>query len=53
MVSSYRSALSRGWSAEQIFSYWSGQTGRLATYVIDSQREGETLFEVARRVGAL
>lgn len=52
MVRNYRSALSRGWSDEQIFLYWSGQTGILGTYMIDPQQGARTLFEVARFVGA-
>ncbi|MGZ8641524.1 MAG: hypothetical protein ACXWYF_08760 [Actinomycetota bacterium] len=53
MVRSYRSGSSRGWSDEQIFSYWNDQTGILGTYMIDPERDADTLFEVARIVGAL
>ncbi len=53
MVRSYRSALSRGWSDEQIFSYWRDQTGILGTVMIDPMRSAETLVSVARVVGAL
>jgi hypothetical protein len=53
MVRSYRSALSRGWSDEQIFSYWDDQTGSLGTYMVDPHRDAASLFEVARAVGAL
>jgi hypothetical protein len=52
MVRSYRSALSRGWSDDQIFAYWSGQTGILGTYMIDPPSGSNTLADVARFVGA-
>ncbi len=53
MVRSYRSALARGWSDERIFSYWKDQTGILGTVMIDPLRNAETLFSVARVVGAI
>jgi hypothetical protein len=53
MARSYRSALSRGWSEEQIFSYWNDQTGSRGTYMVGPPREADTLFEVARLIGAL
>jgi hypothetical protein len=53
MVRSYRSALSRDWSDERIFSYWNDQTGILGTVMIDPVRNAETLFSVARVVGAI
>jgi hypothetical protein len=53
MVRSYRSALARGWSDERIFSYWNDQTGILGTVMIDPMRSAETLFSVARVVGAV
>jgi len=45
--------LSRGWSDEQIFSYWDDQTGSLGTYMIDPKRRVDSLSEVARLVGLL
>lgn len=53
MVRSYRSALGRGWTDEQIFTYWKDQTGILGTVMIDPIRSAETLFSVARVVGAV
>ncbi len=52
MARSYRGALSRGWTEEQIFSYWKDLAGDVGTYKIASEDAG-SLFEVARRVGAL
>lgn len=52
MMRSYRSAVARGWTDEQIFSYWTDQTGILGTYMLDPERDAGTLFEVARVVGA-
>jgi hypothetical protein len=53
MMRSYRSAAARGWTDEQVFSYWTDQTGVLRTYMLDPERVAETLVEVARVVGAL
>jgi hypothetical protein len=53
MVRSYRGALARGWTDEGIFSYWDEQTGSLGTYMVDPQRPADSLFEVARVVGAI
>jgi len=53
MARSYRSALSREWSDERIFSYWNEQTGILGTVMIDPVRTAETLSSVARVVGAI
>ena len=53
MARSYRGALSRGWTDEQIFSYWEDQTGGLGTYMIDPDRRVDSLLEVARVVGLL
>jgi hypothetical protein len=53
MARSYRGALSRGWTDEQIFSYWEDQTGSLGTYMIDPDRRVDSLLEVARAVGLL
>ena len=53
MARSYRGALSRGWTDEQIFSYWDDQTGSLGTYMIDPNRRVDSLLEVARVVGLL
>jgi|GEM_PF-5521322 len=53
MVRSYRSALDRGWNHESIYGYWQRQVGASAGLMIDPQRHADTLFHVARRVGAL
>ena len=53
MARSYRGALSRGWTEERIFSYWEALSGDPGTYMIDPAEDAGSLFEVARRVGAL
>jgi len=53
MVRSFRSAQSRGWGPEQVYSYWRGQVGMAGKVMIDPQQHADTLFHVARRVGAL
>jgi hypothetical protein len=53
MVRSFRSALGREWSAEQVYTYWRKQVGMAGKVMIDPQQHADTLFHVARRVGAL
>jgi hypothetical protein len=53
MVRSLRSAQSRGWSIERIYAYWQAQVGVSGKLMIDPQQHADTLFEVARRVGAI
>ena len=53
MARSYRGAVSRGWTDEQIFGYWDDQTGSLGTYMIDPDRRVDSLLEVARVVGLI
>ncbi|MEA2580665.1 MAG: hypothetical protein QOE83_1557 [Actinomycetota bacterium] len=53
MVRSYRSALQRGWKAESIYAYWQRQVGASSGVMIDPQQHADTLFHVARRIGAL
>lgn len=53
MIRSFRGALARKWSEERIFSYWEGQAGSVGTYMVDPEQRSESLFHVARRVGAL
>ena len=53
MTRSYRGALDRGWTEERIFSYWQDQSGGAGSYVIDPVEDAGSLFEVARRVGAI
>jgi hypothetical protein len=53
MARSFRSAMGRGWTAEEIYRYWQHQVGATGTIMIDPQQHADTLFQVARRVGAL
>lgn len=53
MVRSFRSARGREWSPEQVYAYWRGQVGMAGRVMIDPQQHADTLFHVARRVGAL
>jgi len=53
MVRSFRGALVRGWTEQSIFSYWAGLAGAVGTYMVDPEQRAESLFQVARRVGAL
>jgi hypothetical protein len=53
LVRSYKSALDRGWDAERIYGYWQRQVGMAGKVMIDPQQHADTLFQVARRVGAL
>jgi len=53
MVRSVRSAVQRGWSHEEIYRWWQTQVGAVGQFMIDPQQHADTLFQVARRVGAL
>ncbi|MEX1263642.1 MAG: hypothetical protein WEE66_06860 [Actinomycetota bacterium] len=53
LMRSYRSGADRGWSAERTYAYWQGQVGIAGRFMIDPQQHADTLFQVARRVGAL
>ena len=53
MARSFKSAIARGWTAEEIYRYWQHQVGATGTIMIDPQQHADTLFHVARRVGAL
>jgi len=53
MARSFRSAVARGWTSEEIYRYWQHQVGAAGTIMIDPQQHADTLFQVARRVGAL
>jgi hypothetical protein len=53
LVRSYRSGDDRGWNPERIYAYWQGQVGMAGRFMIDPQQHADTLFQVARRVGAL
>jgi hypothetical protein len=53
MVRSFRSAIGREWSHEDVYTYWRHQVGMAGKVMIDPQQHADTLFHVARRVGAL
>ena len=53
MARSFRGALSRSWHAEDVYRYWQRQVGAAGSLMIDPQQHADTLFQVARRVGAL
>jgi hypothetical protein len=53
MVRSFKSALARGWTPEEIYRWWQAQVGSVGNVMIDPQQHADTLFQVARRVGAL
>jgi hypothetical protein len=53
MARSYKGAITRGWTAGEIYRYWQHQVGDAGTVMIDPQQHADTLFQVARRVGAL
>lgn len=53
MVRSFRSALARGWTPEEVYRWWQAQVGAVGNVMIDPQQHADTLFQVARRIGAL
>lgn len=53
MARSYRGAIGRQWSEEDIYLYWQGQVGMSGSVMIDPQQHADTLFQVARRLGAV
>lgn len=53
MVRSFKSAVTRGWTEEQIYRWWQNQVGWVGKVMVDPQQHADTLFQVARRVGAL
>ena len=53
MVRNLRSAIARGWSHESVYRYWQAQVGAAGSLMIDPQQHADTMFQVARRVGAL
>lgn len=53
MVRNLKSALTRGWSHEAVYRYWQAQVGAAGSLMIDPQQHADTMFQVARRVGAL
>jgi hypothetical protein len=52
LVRGYRSALERGWTHSQIFSYWNGEVWPRG-YIVDEERETETLMLLHELVAAL
>ena len=53
MARSLRSAIRRGWTHEEVYRWWQAQVGAVGSVMIDPQQHADTLFKVARRVGAL
>jgi len=53
MVRNLKSALTRGWNHESVYRYWQSQVGAAGSLMIDPQQHADTMFQVARRVGAL
>jgi hypothetical protein len=53
MVRSFRGAQGRGWTIERIYAYWQAHVGISGRLMIDPQQHADTLFQVARRVGAI
>jgi hypothetical protein len=53
MVRNLRSAQARGWTMERIYAYWQAHVGISGRLMIDPQQHADTLFQVARRVGAI
>jgi len=53
MVRNIKSALVRGWTNEDVYRYWQSQVGAAGSLMIDPQQHADTMFQVARRVGAL
>ena len=53
MVRNLRSAQSRGWPIDRIYAYWQAHVGVAGKLMIDPQQHADTLFQVARRVGAI
>ena len=53
MVRNLKSARARDWSHEEIYRYWQSQVGAAGSIMIDPQQHADTMFQVARRVGAL
>jgi hypothetical protein len=53
MVKSFRGALARGWTVERIYAYWQAHVGVSGGLMIDPQEHADSLFQVARRVGAI
>ena len=54
LARSYRSAMDRGWTKEQIYRYWQTQVGFAGgQLMIDPQQHADTLLQIHERVGAL
>ena len=53
MVRSFRGARARGWTIERIYAYWQAHVGIAGRLMIDPQQHADTVFQVARRVGAI
>jgi hypothetical protein len=54
MVRSYRGALKRGWTHEQIYRYWQSRVGRKNEPMkIDRQQQADTLMRLNQMVSSL
>jgi hypothetical protein len=53
MVRSFRGAQARGWTVDRIYAYWQAHVGVSGRLMIDPQQHADTVFQVARRVGAI
>jgi hypothetical protein len=53
LVRCVRSAQARGWTIERIYAYWQASVGISGPIMIDPQQHADTLFQVARRIGAI
>jgi hypothetical protein len=53
MVRSFRGAQARGWTVQRIYAYWQAHVGLAGRLMIDPQQHADTLFQIARRVGAI
>jgi hypothetical protein len=49
----YKNAVSRGWTEEEIFTYWVDHMGSSGELMVDGEREADSLFHVARLIGAI
>ena len=53
MVRNLKGALMRGWTQEEVYRFWQSEVGASDSLMIDPQQHADTMFQVARRVGAL
>lgn len=53
LLRSYRGAQQRGWTEQNIYSWWYRRVGVCGGLMIDPQQRADSLFQVARRLGIL